>query len=57
MLGQTLSAVTLDHGALADNFLKVKLASHQEANRLIDVKIGGLTVDGVSESGALTVLT
>jgi threonylcarbamoyladenosine tRNA methylthiotransferase MtaB len=57
MHGRTLSAVTLDHGALSENFLKVKLASHQEANRMIDVKIGGLTADGLLESGALPVIT
>jgi threonylcarbamoyladenosine tRNA methylthiotransferase MtaB len=57
MIGRTISAVTLDHGALSENYLKVKLATTREANRLIDVKIAGLTADGLFESGTLAVLT
>jgi threonylcarbamoyladenosine tRNA methylthiotransferase MtaB len=59
MLGRTLSAVTIDDGrmALSDNYLKVTLARPREANRLVDVLIGGLTADGVHEAGMLPVLT
>ena len=59
MLGRTLSAVTIEDGcmALSDNYLKVTLARPREANRLVDVIIGGLTTDGVHEAGMLPVLT
>jgi threonylcarbamoyladenosine tRNA methylthiotransferase MtaB len=56
MIGQTLSAVTLTDGALSDNFLKVELATPRPANRLIDVKIGSVSANGLREYGALTVL-
>lgn len=58
MVGKTLSAVTIDDGltALSGNYLKIELASKREANRIVDVCIGGLTADGLSEAGALRVL-
>jgi threonylcarbamoyladenosine tRNA methylthiotransferase MtaB len=56
MIGRTLSVVTLTDGALSDNFLKVELTKPRAANQLIDVKIGGLTSNGVREHGSLTVL-
>jgi len=57
MQGRTLSAVTLDNGkALTENYLSVELARPREANRLIDVKIGDVTANGVCEAGALRVL-
>ena len=56
MLGRTLSVVTLNEGALSDNFLKVELATPRAANQLIDVKIGSLTANGLREHNALTVL-
>ena len=56
MIGKTLSAVTLDDGALTENYLKVKLATRREANHMVDVRIGALTADGVAETGALAVL-
>ncbi len=56
MIGRTLSAVTLDQDALTENYLKVKLAAPRDANRIIDVRIGGLSADGVAETGALRVL-
>jgi threonylcarbamoyladenosine tRNA methylthiotransferase MtaB len=61
MIGKTVSAVTLDHvdplagGALTENYLKIKLARAREPNRIVDVRIGGLTADGLYESGALVV--
>jgi threonylcarbamoyladenosine tRNA methylthiotransferase MtaB len=50
MVGRTLSAVTLHDGtAIAGNYLKVDLARPREANRIIDIVIGGLSADGLSE--------
>ncbi len=56
MLGRTLSVVTLNEGALSDNFLKVELATPHAANQLLDVNIGSLTANGLREHNALTVL-
>jgi threonylcarbamoyladenosine tRNA methylthiotransferase MtaB len=62
MIGRELSAVTLDHidplaaGALSENYLKIKLAIPRESNRIVEVRIGGLTADGLYESGALVVM-
>lgn len=57
-IGKTISAVTLDNGtALSENYLKVKLATRRESNRLEEVRIGGLTLDGLSEMGFLPVLS
>jgi threonylcarbamoyladenosine tRNA methylthiotransferase MtaB len=62
MMGRTLSAVTLDEAgtALTENYLKVQLAHAREPNRIIDVKIGGLTDAGLRETtsrGALPLLS
>jgi len=56
MLGRTLSVVTLEDGALSDNFLKVELAVPRPANRLVDVRVGAVTAGGVREESALMVL-
>jgi threonylcarbamoyladenosine tRNA methylthiotransferase MtaB len=62
MIGRVLSAVTLGHvdplagGALSENYLKIKLAIPRESNRIVEVRIGGLTADGLAESGALVVI-
>jgi threonylcarbamoyladenosine tRNA methylthiotransferase MtaB len=58
MVGQTLSAVTIQDGraALSGNYVKIALAARREPNRLVDIQIGGLTADGLSESGALVVV-
>ena len=67
MIGRTLSVVTLDSvthnkaaldngSALSGNYLKVALAKPRAANRIEDVRIGGLTSDGVCEAGVLNVL-
>ena len=58
MIGRTLSVVTLEDGrtALSDNYLKVALARPREANRIEEVRIGGLTADGLHEAGMLSVL-
>jgi threonylcarbamoyladenosine tRNA methylthiotransferase MtaB len=62
MVGRTLSAVTIastsDDGrvALSENYLKIALAAPREANRIVDVRIGGLAAEGLSEAGSLQVL-
>ena len=55
MLGRTLRVVTLHEPgtALSSNFLKVQLARPAQSNRLIDVRIGGLTGSGIREEAAL----
>jgi threonylcarbamoyladenosine tRNA methylthiotransferase MtaB len=56
MVGKTISAVTLDKGgALSDNYLKVALATPRAANRIEEIRVGGLTKDGVCEAGVLPV--
>jgi threonylcarbamoyladenosine tRNA methylthiotransferase MtaB len=59
MIGRTLSAVTIEDGrmALSGNYLKISLAAPREPNRIVNLKIGGLTKDGLSEAGRLAVLT
>jgi threonylcarbamoyladenosine tRNA methylthiotransferase MtaB len=59
MVGRTLSAVTIEDGrtGLTGNYLKVALAQPREANRLVDVVIGGLTSDGVHEVGLLPIVS
>jgi threonylcarbamoyladenosine tRNA methylthiotransferase MtaB len=59
MIGRTLSVVTIEDGrrALSDNYLKVTLAPSREPNRIENVRIGGLTTDGLCEAGLLPVLT
>jgi threonylcarbamoyladenosine tRNA methylthiotransferase MtaB len=52
MVGRTLSAVTLLQPgvAMTGNYLKVALEALRGANLMIDVRIGGLTKDGLSEA-------
>jgi len=52
MVGRTLSAVTLHEpgAALTGNYLKVELASVRKPNFIVDVRIGGITCDGLLES-------
>jgi hypothetical protein len=57
MIGRTVSAVTLGSGALSENYLKVRLTRSREANRIVDVKIAGLTDQGVSEVGDFPILS
>jgi len=57
MIGKTLSVVTLDNGALSDNYIKVKLAFPRPANQIVDVRIGSETADGLAESGAFPILS
>jgi threonylcarbamoyladenosine tRNA methylthiotransferase MtaB len=57
MIGRKLSVVTLEDGkALSENFLKVKLSTECPPNQIREVHIGGVTPDGLHESGFLSVL-
>ena len=57
MIGKKVSVVTLDGGkALTENFLKVALATPRPANQIRQVQIGGVTPDGLHESGFLPML-
>ncbi len=51
MVGRTLSAVTLHETgtALSGNYLKIELATPREANRLVDLRIGGVGGAGLRE--------
>jgi len=59
MVGKTISVVTLDGDramsvkSLSDNYLKVSLAVPREPNRIEEIRIGGVTSDGLHELGAL----
>ena len=56
-IGKPLSSVTLGNGtAISGNYLKVALAKPREANRIEEIRIGGLTPDGVSEQGMFSVI-
>jgi threonylcarbamoyladenosine tRNA methylthiotransferase MtaB len=52
MVGRTLSAVTLHEPGLAltGNYLKVQLASLRAPNLMADLRIGGVTKDGLVEA-------
>jgi len=56
MQGRTLSVVTLEHGALSHNYLKVELTSPRPANQLIDVRIDSVTAAGLAETPGLVQL-
>lgn len=56
MIGKTLSVVTLDQGALSDNFLKVELNRGGKANVLRKVEIGALSGIGLREADPLMIL-
>jgi len=55
MLGRTLSVVTIEDGALSDNYLKIALARPREANRIEQILVGGLTNDGLYEAGMMPI--
>ena len=57
-IGQRVSVVSLESGrfGMSENYLKVKFATPREPNRIEDIAIGGLTADGVYETGSLPVL-
>ena len=56
MVGRILSVVTLTEGGLSSNFLKVELASAREPNRMVEVKIGSVSGEGLREEGVLPVI-
>jgi len=56
-IGQKISVVTLEGGrALSDQFVKVTMAAPCPSNQIVEIVAGGLTADGISEAGALTIL-
>jgi threonylcarbamoyladenosine tRNA methylthiotransferase MtaB len=57
-VGRRLSVVTLDPGlpALSDNYLRVELAVPREANRIVEVDIGGVGDGTLRERRLLPVL-
>jgi threonylcarbamoyladenosine tRNA methylthiotransferase MtaB len=55
--GRSLPVTTLGgRRALTTNYLHVELAQAGEANEIREVRIGGITADGLSEAGALPVI-
>ena len=56
MVGRKLSAVTLEHGALSGNYLKIELADARPATQMIDVEIGAVSESGLREKNPLLVL-
>jgi len=58
MLGQTLSAVTLEQRgmALTSNFLKVEMTTAREPNQMVDLPIGTVTPTALREYSAFRVL-
>ncbi|MFN0166618.1 MAG: tRNA (N(6)-L-threonylcarbamoyladenosine(37)-C(2))-methylthiotransferase MtaB [Bryobacteraceae bacterium] len=56
MVGRTLSVVTLEEGALSENYLKVDLSLPAPPNTVRDVRIGGVTESGLHEARPLNVL-
>jgi threonylcarbamoyladenosine tRNA methylthiotransferase MtaB len=58
MIGRTLSAVTLEapRTALTDNYLKLELAAERTANRIVDVRIGGVGEGTVREFHPLAIV-
>lgn len=56
MVGRALSVVTLEKGALSDNYLKVELARLEPPNTIRDVTIGAVTAQGLREAGAFPIL-
>ena len=56
MVGGTLSAVTLDDGALTSNYLKVELSTPRPANELVELRIGGVGRGCLREFSPLAIL-
>src|SRR5262249_10845304 len=58
MGGHARPGVTLHEPltALTDNYLKVELAHYREPNRIVDLKIGGLSQNGLREATSHGVL-
>lgn len=55
-VGRKLTAITLQSGALSDNFLKIETAFRRERNEICEIEIGGVTEQGLREAGALAVI-
>jgi threonylcarbamoyladenosine tRNA methylthiotransferase MtaB len=58
LLGKQVSVVTLEGDkALSSNYVQVRLGQSRPANRLLDVRIDGLTDQGLREAALLPVLS
>ncbi len=56
-IGWSVSVVTLEGGkALSDNFIKVTLASPRPPNQIEEIRIAGLTPEGLHEAGFISIL-
>jgi tRNA A37 methylthiotransferase MiaB len=58
MIGKTLSAVTLDQGAIAltSNFLNVQMAQPREPNQIVSLEIGAVSEAWLRERTLLPVI-
>ncbi|HWF46351.1 MAG TPA: tRNA (N(6)-L-threonylcarbamoyladenosine(37)-C(2))-methylthiotransferase MtaB [Bryobacteraceae bacterium] len=58
MIGQTLSAVTLEQAgvAITSNFLRVKMNQIRQPNQMVDLRIAGMDESGLIEAGAFPIL-
>jgi len=58
LVGSRLSVVTLEQPrmALSDNYVKVEMAAPREPNRIVEIRAGGLTPDGLCEANPLRVV-
>ncbi len=56
LIGKTLSVVTLEKGALSENFVRIELNANTPANVLKDVQIGELTETGLRECRPFRIL-
>jgi threonylcarbamoyladenosine tRNA methylthiotransferase MtaB len=55
-VGRRLSVVTLEQGALSDNFVRVELAQARAANQIVEIEIGATTATGLREAAAFNIL-
>ena len=55
-VGKTISVVTLNRGALSSNFIHVELTRPLIANRIMNIRIGALSPNGLRESDPLLIL-
>ena len=55
-VGRRLSVVTLEQGALSDNFVRVELAQPRAANQIVEIEIGATTATGLREAAAFNIL-
>ena len=56
MVGKTLSVVTLEQGALSENYLKVELSGTAKPNQIRDVTIGSVGETGLREASLFPIV-